>query len=87
MSICGTSSSPCNTAWKLLKPLASVEDAILAQKARMTFGALFLPSKNWNVHNATRSEIAAVRRLMNGHSPSRSQIRLTSFFAGGGAAQ
>ena len=30
----------------------------LAQKARTTFGALFLPSKNWNVHNATRSEIA-----------------------------
>jgi hypothetical protein len=43
-----------------LKPLASVEDAILAQMARMTFGALFLPSKNWNVHNATPSEIAAL---------------------------
>jgi hypothetical protein len=37
-----------------------VEDAILAQKARMTFGALFLPSKNWNVHNATPSEIAGL---------------------------
>ncbi len=58
MSICGTLSLPSNTAWRLLKPPASVEDAILAQKARMTFGALFLSSKNWNVHNATRSEIA-----------------------------
>jgi hypothetical protein len=43
-----------------LKPPASVEDAILAQKAKLTFEALFLPSKNWNVHNATPSEITAL---------------------------
>jgi hypothetical protein len=37
-----------------------VEDAILAQKVKLTFEALFLPSKNWNVHNATPSEITAL---------------------------
>ena len=59
MKFAGGYTYRCNTAWKLLKPPASVEDAILAQKARMTFGALFLSSKNWNVHNATPSDIAA----------------------------
>jgi hypothetical protein len=50
-------------------------------------GALFLPSKNWNVHKATRSDIGRMRPEMNEHSPSWSQIRLTSSFAGDGAAQ